>query len=129
MKKIFLTFILFLSATSFSTENLQLLSNFEKLNSKNIKENLKSVINDIDQFSEIKKLGTSDLKLTVSVLKTLVLLDAQDPSRTAHQMLAVSYSENKKIYKSAFKKLTAAEKNELKDLFEMLENLHSQGNG
>lgn len=117
------------AAGNSTNENSILLNKFEKINSTNIKDNLKSVVNNIDKFSEIEKLSDKDLTLTISVLKTLVLLDPHDKSRTSAQMLATSYSLNTKIYQLALKKLSKSEKKEITEIFKMLESLNSRGHG
>lgn len=128
MMKTIMFFVLFLiCTTSFSADTSSLKSNFKSVDSKYLKENVKSVINDIEKFSEVEKLTESDLASTVSVLKTLVMLDSYDKSRTAPQMLAASYDKNKNIYQLAFKKLTKTEKKEVKEMFDMLERLNSSG--
>jgi len=141
MKKIIFVFIFILATHGFTkpavtnntndlvNEKSILLNNVEKINSKNIKDNLKSVVNNIEKFSEIEKLSEADLDLTVSILKALVLIEPHDKSRTSAQMLASSYGSHKQIYQLALKKLSKSEKKEITEIFKMLEHLNSRGHG
>ena len=121
--------IFFISVlTQAQSLNLALLQNFKSLQQPH-QQNVKSIVLDIEKFSEIERLNSNDIELTVYALKTLVLIDSQDPSRSAAQMLAPSYSKNKGIYQYAFKKLSESEKKTVYEFFQMLERLNTSGQG
>lgn len=106
-----------------------LLLNFKSVQIQTLAQNAKNIVTDIEKFSEFERLNSSDIELTVYVLKTLVLIDSQDPSRSAVQMLAPSYSKNKGIYQYAFKKLSESEKKTVYEFYQMLERLNTSGQG
>lgn len=108
--------------------NLTLLQNFKSLQQPH-PESVKSIVSDIEKFSEIEILNANDLELTVYALKTLVLIDQLDRSRSAVQILAPSFSKNKGLYEYAFKKLSESEKKTVFEFYQMLERLNSSGQG
>lgn len=122
--------IIFMSVlTQAQSLNLTLLQSFKNVQPQILAQNVKSIISDIEKFSEIESLNTNDLELTVYALKNLVLIDSLDRSRSAVQMLAPSYSKNKGIYQYALKKLSESEKKIVLEYFQMLERLNSSGQG
>lgn len=122
--------IIFMSVlTQAQSLNLTLLQNFKSVQLQTLAQNAKKIVSDIEKFSEIERLNSNDIELTVYALKTLVLIDSQDPSRSAVQMLAPSYSKNKGIYQYAFKKLSESEKKTVYEFYQMLERLNSSGQG
>ncbi len=129
MKKIFFVIFCLSVLTQAQSSNLVLQQSFQSIRQQTLQQNLKNIISDIEKFSEIEILKAGDIELTVSVLKTLVLIDAQDRSRSAVQMLAKSYSKNKGIYQYAFKKLSKSEKKLVLEYYQMLERLNSSGQG
>ena len=102
---------------------------FSKYNSQNIKSEFKSAFSDLQKFSEIENLNSTDLPLVVSALEAWILIDTQDKARSAAQILAGSYDKNKKIYKEAFKKLKKDQKKKIQELFEILEQLNQSAQG
>ncbi len=133
MKKLFLIFVIFTTCSAQSeniaTTKKNLLSEFQKVNSDNIKSTATLVFSGLDKFSEITELTMDDVELTASVLKTLVVFDPYDPSRTAQQMMTVSFIKNQAVYVLAFERLSASEKKILAPMFPMLKKLNSNGNG
>ena len=81
--------IVFMSVlTQAQSLNLTLLQNFKSIQPQMLAQNAKNIVSEIEKFSEIESLNTNDLELTVYALKTLVLIDSLDRSRSAVQMLA-----------------------------------------
>ena len=126
--KIHLKIITIAILFSFSANAISTIS-FSKYNSQNIKSEFKSAFSDLQKFSEIEKLDKTDVALVVSALETWILIDTQDNSRSAAQILAGSYDKNKKIYKDAFKKLKKDQKKKIQELFEILEQLNQSAQG
>ena len=135
--KIFFTFILFFANISMSADlskdhskkYIVMLENFKKIDATNVEKNLASIVDDIDQFSEIKKLRPVDSPLVMQILKTLVLADLYDPGHAIPETLTESYMNNKVIYKKCFEQLTAPEKKIISEIFRMLEILNKSGQG
>ncbi len=122
--------IFFMSVlTQAQSLNLTLLQSFKSVQLQTMFQNVKSIVSDIEKFSEIETLNSNDLELTVYALKTLVLIDQLDRSRSAVQMLAPSFSKNKGIYQYAFKKLSESERKIVLEYYQMLERLNSSGQG
>lgn len=142
MKNLFLKFILIFSllftflltvpsaqAETVTVTKKNLFIEFQKVNSENIKVTIKEVFNGLNKFSEISELTVDDVELVASVLKTLVIFNTYDPSRTAEQIMTESYIKNEAVYKLAFERLSLSEKKILDSMFSMLKRLNSKGNG
>ena len=125
----FIVIVLMSVLTQAQSLNLTLLQNFKSIQPQMLAQNAKNIVSEIEKFSEIESLNTNDLELTVYALKTLVLIDSLDRSRSAVQMLASSYSKNKGIYQYALKKLSESEKKIVIEYYQMLERLNSSGQG
>ncbi len=125
----FLVIIFVSILTQAQTSNEILLQKFKNIQVQSVQENLKNIFSDLEKFSEIEVLNTNDLELAVFALKTLVLVDSHDRSRSTAQMLASSYSKNKGIYQYAFKKLSESEKKIVLEYYQMLERLNTSGQG
>ncbi len=88
-----------------------------------------STIKSIESFSQ-RRLADRDLNSVKKVIETLVLLDDQDPSRTAVMMLSESYGRHKRIYDRAFKSLeTPQNKSQLQEIRELMIHFSEDGNG
>lgn len=121
--------ILFFTVSGFAADTTQLLANLQSIDNTNIAKNFRPSLETIEKFSEIKTLTEKDTALVVSVLKVIALMDPLDKSRTAPQMLAESYSLNKKIYRLAFLKLTSNEQKINSEIFKILDSMYFNGNG
>lgn len=88
-----------------------------------------STIKELEVFAQKKLNEKKDLEEVKKVIKILIALDNEDPSRTAVMDLSESYNKNKKIYNKAFKALETKKNkiqlNEIKNLMAQAEN----GNG
>ena len=88
-----------------------------------------ATITAIEKFSQ-RHLNDKDFNSVRKVIETLVLLDDQDPSRTAVMMLSESYGRHKRIYDRAFKSLeTPQNKSQLQEIRELMIHFDEDGNG
>lgn len=88
-----------------------------------------ATIKALETFSQ-RRLTERDYESVKKAVQTLVLLDDQDPSRTAVMMLSESYGKYKKIYDRAFKALeNQKNKNQLEEIREVMAHFDEDGNG
>lgn len=84
----------------------------------------------IEAFSKKKLDPKKDLEEVKKNLNTLLLLDNEDPSRTAVMILSESYNKNKTLYDKAFKAIeTKKNKQQLNEIKAMMADFHKNGNG
>ena len=84
----------------------------------------------LELFSKKTLSEKTDLEEVKKNIEVLLMLDEEDPSRTAVHMLSKSYSENPALYERAIK--TVKNKKNSKKLSEIrtiLKNHYKQGNG
>lgn len=88
-----------------------------------------ATIQAIETFSQ-RRLTERDFAAVKNVAQTLVLLDEQDPSRTAVMILSESYGKYKRIYDRAFKAIeTPQNKIIIEELRELMGHFYEDGNG
>ena len=88
-----------------------------------------SAYDEIEKFSQ-KKLTNADYPELQKNLKTVLLLDDQDPSREAVITLSESYNKNKALYDKALKSLeTKKNKSQVKEIKKLLKSHYTEGNG
>lgn len=84
----------------------------------------------IEAFSKKNLNPKTDLEEVKSNLNTLLLLDDEDPSRTAVMMLSESYNKNKALYEKAFKAIeNPKNKKQLKEIKSLMASFYKSGNG
>lgn len=90
-----------------------------------------STMKEIDAFSQKKKLDPKkDYAELKKVLQNVLILDDEDPSRTAVLVLSESYEHNKALYEKALKELeTKKNKTQLKEIKYILKTHYIHGNG
>ncbi|MGZ3692093.1 MAG: hypothetical protein ACXVAX_11360 [Pseudobdellovibrio sp.] len=84
----------------------------------------------IEAFSKKKLNPKTDLEEVKKTIQTLLLLDNDDPSRTAVMILSESYNKNKALYNKAIKSVETKEnKQQLLEIKKILANFSKEGNG
>lgn len=108
-----LYFIFFLTNSGFAAANLPA-----------------STMKDLEIFSK-KSLNKKDnLEEVKKNIEILLILESEDPSRTAVLMLSESYNKNSEIYEKAMQSLeNSANKKTLDEIRTILKNFHKKGNG
>lgn len=88
-----------------------------------------ATIQAIETFAQ-RRLTVRDFEAVKNVVQTLVLLDQQDPSRTAVMMLSESYGKYKVLYDRAFKAIeTPQNRTIILELRELMSHFYEDGNG
>lgn len=88
-----------------------------------------STMREIEAFAK-KPLQKTDFEELKKTLNTLVVLDEEDPSRTAVLVLSESYEKNKALYEKALKAIeTKKNKTQLKEIKYILKTHYIHGNG
>ena len=88
-----------------------------------------STMRDLEIFSK-KKLTNKDLPELKKNLNTLLILDDEDPARTAVIILSESYNKNKALYDKALKSIEDKKnKTKLKEIKNILKSHYTEGNG
>lgn len=89
-----------------------------------------STMNDIEIFSKKKLDLKNDLAETIHIIKILLVLDEEDPSRTAVILLSESYNKNPLIFEKAIQAIkTNKNKKQLNEIESILKNHYKSGNG
>jgi hypothetical protein len=126
LKNLFFTLFLFSSTVFAADEKTSLISRFAHYAQVEIEDD---VMISVEKVGPLKLEKTSDLELVKNVIRTLIKLDNEDPSRTAVMMLSRSYFMNLEIYKAAFAALqTKDNKIQLNEIESLMRNFKS-GNG
>lgn len=89
-----------------------------------------NTMQNLEVFSKKKLNAKTDIEEVKKNLELLLILDDEDPSRTAVIMLSKSYSENSVLYDQAIKEVEN-EKNskKLSEIRTILRNYFKNGNG
>ncbi len=89
-----------------------------------------STMKDIEIFSKKTLNEKTDLEEVKSKIETLLVLENEDPSRTAVHMLSKSYTLHSLLYDKAFKSIeTEKNKKQLTEIKQILKNFYKKGNG
>ena len=89
-----------------------------------------TTMNDIEIFSRKSLNEKTDLEEVKSKIKTLLILENEDPSRTAVLMLSESYNKHTALYEKAIKSIeNKKNKKQLKEIRAILKNFSKSGNG
>ncbi len=89
-----------------------------------------STMNDIEIFSKKSLNEKTDFEEVKSKIKTLLILENEDPSRTAVLMLSESYNKHTALYEKAIKSIeNKKNKKQLKEIRAILKNFSKSGNG
>lgn len=89
-----------------------------------------STMNDIEVFSKKFLNEKTDLEEVKSKIKVLLILEDEDPSRTAVLMLSESYNRHPAIYEKAMKAIeNKKNKKNLNEIRGILKNYYKKGNG
>ena len=87
-------------------------------------------VSKIETFSKKKLNAKTDLEEVKKTIQTLLVLDNDDPSRTAVMILSDSYNKNKALYNKAFKAVeTKQNKQQLSEIKKIMANFSKEGNG
>ena len=87
-------------------------------------------VSKIEAFSKKKLNPKTDLAEVKKTIQTLLLLDNDDPSRTAVMILSESYNKNKSLYDKAIKAVENKQnKQQLSEIKKILANFSKDGNG
>jgi len=90
----------------------------------------KSVYEEINAMS-LKKLDEkSDFEMMKKNLQNLIILDDEDPSRVAIEVLSESYNKNQNLYDKAFDAIqTKKNHKKIQELKALLKSFYREGNG
>lgn len=113
MKKIINIFIVLISLSAFS-----------QITDKNSNDYL----NRVDRFTEKKQLQSEDKKELEYILKQIVLERDKINTIDLYDAFLESYSQNRKLYRHVFKRLTPDEKKPVEELFLTFDELLKNGN-
>ena len=89
-----------------------------------------STMNDIEAFSKKKLDSKKDLAETIKIIEILLVLDDEDPSRTAVILLSESYNKNSEVFEKALNAVrTPKNKKQLNEIQALLKKHFKTGNG
>lgn len=89
-----------------------------------------TTMTDLASFAKKNLNEKTDLEEVKKNIEILLVLDEEDPSRTAVMMLSESYNKNKTIYDKAIKAVeTKKNKKQLIEIKNILAGFYKNGNG
>lgn len=89
-----------------------------------------STMKDLEVFSKKSLNEKTDLEEIKKNIKILLILEDEDPSRTAVLMLSESYNKHSALYEKAIKSIeTKKNKKQLNEIRAILKDFHTKGNG
>lgn len=89
-----------------------------------------STMKDLEVFSKKTLNEKTDLEEIKKNIKILLILENEDPSRTAVLMLSESYNKHSALYEKAMKALeNKKNKKQLNEIRAILKDFHTKGNG
>lgn len=89
-----------------------------------------STMKDLEIFSKKSLNEKTDLEEVKKNIKILLILEDEDPSRTAVLMLSESYNKHSALYEKAIKSIeNKKNKKQLNEIRAILKDFHHKGNG